>query len=221
MAISLIKGQKIDLYKLDQGLKSIAMYLSLNTPANNFFGAVLLTDISGRVRNTRDFLYYDNLSNSDQSVFFTSENNRRVNVHLDKVSPLVQKIILGLAAKKTSNKIPSLTFKLCNLENGKDIAYFSISEESGDTALVIAELYRHNESWKLSAIGSGFAGGFEALCASYGVEIKNSIFSSKKEELAILKHFARIDTFINNRQKNEYEKNQMSMGIVDTSIFGR
>ena len=221
MAISLIKGQKIDLYKNDQGLKSVAMCLSLTPPTSNLFGAVLLTDTSGRVRNTRDFLYYDNLSNIDQSVFFTSENNQQVNVYLDKIPTLVQKITLGLVARKSSNKIPPLTFKLYNLENGKDIAHFNISEESGDTALVIAELYRHSKSWKISAIGSGFAGGFEALCANYGVEIKNSIPSSKKEGLIILKHLARIDTFVNNRQKNEYEKNQMSMGIVDTSIFGR
>ena len=39
-----------------------------------------------------------------------------------------------------------------------------------ETAMVVGEIYRHNNEWKFNAIGSGFSGGLAALCAQYGID---------------------------------------------------
>ncbi|MFR1111529.1 MAG: TerD family protein, partial [Anaerotruncus colihominis] len=40
-----------------------------------------------------------------------------------------------------------------------------------ETAIVVAELYRHGGEWKFAAIGSGFQGGLEALCRNFGLSV--------------------------------------------------
>ena len=47
---------------------------------------------------------------------------------------------------------------------------YDLTEDfSIETAIVIAELYRHNGEWKFNAVGAGYQGGLEALCRGYGV----------------------------------------------------
>ena len=40
-----------------------------------------------------------------------------------------------------------------------------------ETAIVVAELYRHNGEWKFAAVGSGFQGVLEALCRNFGLNV--------------------------------------------------
>ena len=41
---------------------------------------------------------------------------------------------------------------------------------STETALVVAEIYKHNGEWKFKAVGSGYNGGLKALCNQYGID---------------------------------------------------
>jgi len=55
---------------------------------------------------------------------------------------------------------------------GTELVRYDLGEDfSVETAIVVAELYRHNGEWKFNAIGSGFAGGLAALCSNFGVDI--------------------------------------------------
>ena len=55
---------------------------------------------------------------------------------------------------------------------GEEIVRYDLGEDfSVETAVVVADLYRHNGEWKFNAIGSGFSGGLAALCANFGVDI--------------------------------------------------
>lgn len=48
---------------------------------------------------------------------------------------------------------------------------FDLSEDfSTETAIVVAEIYRHNGEWKFKAVGSGYNGGLAALCRQYGID---------------------------------------------------
>ncbi|MFD1908210.1 TerD family protein [Paenibacillus rhizoplanae] len=42
-----------------------------------------------------------------------------------------------------------------------------------ETAIVAGEIYRYQNEWKFSAVGSGYAGGLAALCQSYGIQVKD------------------------------------------------
>ena len=59
-----------------------------------------------------------------------------------------------------------------NEVNGEELIRYDLCEDfSIETALVVGELYRNNGEWKFNAVGSGFQGGLEALCANFGVNI--------------------------------------------------
>src|SRR5690606_22674230 len=41
----------------------------------------------------------------------------------------------------------------------------------GETVVVLAELYRRGEGWKVRAVGQGYASGLAGLATDYGVDI--------------------------------------------------
>ena len=54
--------------------------------------------------------------------------------------------------------------------NDKELIRCDLGEDfSVETAVVVAELYRHGGEWKFNAIGAGFQGGLQALCKNFGV----------------------------------------------------
>lgn len=55
---------------------------------------------------------------------------------------------------------------------GTELLRYDLGEDfSVETAIVVAELYRHNGEWKFNAVGSGFSGGLAALCGNFGVDV--------------------------------------------------
>ena len=46
-----------------------------------------------------------------------------------------------------------------------------MEEFSIETAIVVCEIYRHGNDWKFNAVGSGYQGGLEALCRSFGINV--------------------------------------------------
>ena len=59
-----------------------------------------------------------------------------------------------------------------NPENGEELIRYDLTEDySIETALIIAELYRHNGEWKFNAVGAGYQGGLEAICRGFGVNV--------------------------------------------------
>ena len=56
--------------------------------------------------------------------------------------------------------------------NGEEVLRYDLAEDfSIETAIVVCELYRHNNEWKFNAVGAGYQGGLAALCRSFGVNV--------------------------------------------------
>ena len=53
----------------------------------------------------------------------------------------------------------------------EELKYDLMEEFSIETAIVVCEIYRHGNDWKFNAVGSGYQGGLEALCKSFGVNV--------------------------------------------------
>lgn len=56
---------------------------------------------------------------------------------------------------------------------GSEIVY-EVKDGGAETSLVLAELYKHKEDFKLRAIGRGFHGGLKPLAEAHGVEVEDS-----------------------------------------------
>ena len=70
------------------------------------------------------------------------------------------------------NALLALVFCYWGRVIARKLIRYDLSEDfSIETALIIAELYRHNGEWKFNAVGAGYQGGLEAICRGYGVNV--------------------------------------------------
>jgi len=62
--------------------------------------------------------------------------------------------------------------RVVNAAGGAELAKYDLSEDySTETAMIFGEIYRHNDEWKMKAIGAGFAGGLGPLATTHGVNL--------------------------------------------------
>ena len=192
MAVSLQKGQKVDLTKTNPGLKKVLVGLGWDT--NKYDGgsdfdldaaAFLLTD-SGKVTGDGDFVFYNNLKHVSGSVTHLGDNltgqgdgdDEQIKIDLSTVPQNITKIgftvTINDAETRRQNfgQVSNAFIRICNEETGEELMRYDLGEDfSIETAVVVAELYRNGSEWKFNAIGSGFQGGLAALCKNYGVNV--------------------------------------------------
>ena len=190
MAISLQKGQKIDLTKTNPGLNNILV--GLGWDVNKYDGgfdfdldaSAFLIDASGKAASDQDFIFYGNQKHASGSVESLGDNltgagdgdDEQIKVDLGKVPAAVDKIDFTVtiydADKRSQNfgQVSNAYIRIIDEASGTELIRYDLSEDfSIETAIVVGELYRNGAEWKFNAIGNGFAGGLAALCANYGL----------------------------------------------------
>ena len=192
MAISLTKGQKVDLTKGNPGLEKVIIGLGWDT--NKYDGgadfdldaAAFLLGANGKVQSDEDFVFYGNLKHKSGSVEHTGDNltgagdgdDEVIKVDLSKVPQNVDKIDFTVTIydadvrRQNFGQVSNAYIHILDATTGNEVLRFDLGEEfSIETAVVVGELYRYNGEWKFNAIGSGFSGGLRALCLNYGVNV--------------------------------------------------
>ncbi|HJF31034.1 MAG TPA: TerD family protein [Sporosarcina psychrophila] len=192
MAITLSKGQKVDLTKTNPGL--IRGVIGLGWDTNKYSGgkefdldaSAFLVDASNRCQNDHDFIFYNNLKHPSGALQHTGDNrtgegdgdDEQVIVDFSKIPAYVDRIGITVtihdAETRSQNfgQVSNAFVRLSDEATGEELLRFDLGEDfSIETAVVFCELYRHGNDWKFNAIGSGFSGGLEALCKNYGLEV--------------------------------------------------
>lgn len=190
MAISLQKGQKIDLTKTNPGLTKILVGLGWDT--NKYDGgadfdldsSAFLLDESGRAASEQDFIFYGNLRDASGSVVHLGDNltgagdgdDEQIKIDLSAVPANIAKIDFTVtiydsdARKQNFGQVSNAFIRIVDENSGTELMRYDLGEDfSIETAVVVAELYRNGAEWKFNAIGSGFNGGLAALCQNYGL----------------------------------------------------
>ncbi|MTI81296.1 MAG: TerD family protein [Firmicutes bacterium] len=192
MAISLAKGQKVDLTKSNPGLTNI--FVGLGWDVNQYDGgqdfdldtAAFLLNKEGKVVSDNAIIFYNNLKDASGAIVHSGDNltgegegdDEVINIDLSKVPAEVEKIAFTItihdAAARNQNfgQVSNAFARIVNAGNKEELIRYDLSEDySIETALVVAELYRHNGEWKFSAVGAGYEGGLDSLCRSYGINV--------------------------------------------------
>ncbi len=192
MAISLQKGQKVDLTKGNPGLTKVMIGLGWDT--NKYDGgydfdldaAAFLTNESGKVTNDLDFVFYNNLKHQSGAVEHQGDNltgegegdDEQILVDLTKVPQNIAKIAFTVTIHDADvrgqnfGQVSNAFIRVVNDATGVELIRYDLGEEfSIETAVVVGELYRHGQEWKFNAIGSGFQGGLAALCRNFGINV--------------------------------------------------
>lgn len=190
MAVSLKKGQKVDLTKGNAGLTKVLIGLGWDT--NKYDGgsdfdldaAAFLLKGDGKARDDKDFVFYGNLKHTSGALEHLGDNltgegdgdDEQIRVDLAAVPADIEKIDFTVTIyeaeerKQNFGQVSNAYIRIVDASNDKELIRFDLGEDfSVETAVVVAELYRHGGEWKFNAIGAGFQGGLQALCKNFGV----------------------------------------------------
>ncbi len=192
MAVTLRKGQKVDLTKGNPSLKKILIGLGWDVKRYDggfdfdLDAAAFLLGANGKVNSDEDFVFYNNLKHASGSVEHLGDNltgagegdDEEIKIDLEKVPANVEKIDFTVTIydadvrSQTFGQVENAYIRVVDDATGQELIRYDLGEDfSVETAVVVGEIYRHNGEWKFNAIGSGFSGGLGALGRNYGVNV--------------------------------------------------
>ena len=192
MAISLKKGQKVDLTKSNPGLSKILIGLGWDT--NKYDGgsdfdldsSVFLLGADSKVTDGGDFIFFNNLKHASGSVEHLGDNltgagdgdDEEIKIDLSKVPANIEKIAFTVTIyeaderKQNFGQVENAFIRVFDEQNNKELIRYDLDEDfSVETAVIVGELYRNKGEWKFNAVGSGFEGGLAALGNHFGISI--------------------------------------------------
>lgn len=191
--ISLQKGQKVDLTKTNPGLSKVIVGLGWDT--NKYDGqadfdldvSIFLVGANGKVGGGEDFVFYNNPTGANGSVQHLGDNrtgegegdDETIKVDLKNVPAHIERICFtitiydGEGRHQNFGQVSNSFVRILDEEKKTELIRYDLGEDfSIETAVVVGELYRHNNDWKFNAIGSGFQGGLAALCKNFGLDVE-------------------------------------------------
>lgn len=179
MSISLQKGQKISLAK-EGGATLTRVVMGLGWDAKKkggFFGfgaktqeidldaSCLLFDQNKQVV---DVVWFRQLRSRDGSIQHTGDNrtgqgegdDEQIIVDLSQVPDYVQTImfVVNSFTGQSFSEIENAFCRLVDQSSNREIAKYNLSCNGNHTAQIMAKLYRHNNEWKMHAIGENGTG---------------------------------------------------------------
>ena len=193
MAISLQKGQKIDVTKGNPGLSRIVVGLGWDTNKYStgadfdLDATAFLLGSNQKVTNNKDFIYYGNLKHMSGGVEHLGDNltgggdgdDEQIKINLPAIPASIERIAFAVTISEAEirnqnfGQVSNAFVRIVDEISKNEIIRFDLGEDfSTETAVVVGELYRYNSEWKFNAIGSGFKGGLKALCVNYGVNME-------------------------------------------------
>ncbi|MEU3663952.1 CAP domain-containing protein [Streptomyces sp. NPDC032940] len=130
--------------------------------------SALITDDGGTVGGDGDFVFYNQpdapgtrLRDGTLTV-----DPRRLRAGATRVTVAVSPAVPGALLSDS----PSPALHVTDAA-GRTLARFSPPRPRRETVLLLAELYRRGEGWKLRALGQGYADGLAGLARDFGVAI--------------------------------------------------
>lgn len=179
---SLLKGQRLDLSSVQVNEENLIIGVGWDKHSKvDIDTAVFLLTVNGKVSGDEDVIFYGQKSSVDGQVRLLAGKNEDFNqviLNLKNLNKEYQRIVISISVYEAEargvslGEIQSIYCRIINSE-GQEILRYDVNEGlTMETALVITEIYRYQEQWKIAAVGSGFNGGLRALCKSYGVEVK-------------------------------------------------
>lgn len=194
MAINLSKGQRVNLGKT----MTLAL-VGLGWDTNQYDGgydfdldaAAFLLGENGKVLKDEDFIFYNNLDGRNGAVVHTGDNltgagegdDEVILIDFTKVPNEIKKIAITVTIHEATQRgqnfgqVSNAYVRVARRSNENDMVgveelkYDLMEEFSIETAIVVCEIYRYGNDWKFNAVGSGYQGGLEALCKSFGVNV--------------------------------------------------
>jgi stress response protein SCP2 len=185
MAINLQKGQRISLKKEAPKLTKLMCGLGWDIiPSNKGFlglfggspdfdldASVLCLNPNNKLNYDGDVIYYGNLNHSSRAITHLGDNltgkgqgdDEQIIVTLTQIPDHIEKLLFtvtifdSLQRKQDFAQVKNAFVRLVDLSSNQEIARYTLSghEYQGCTGLILAEVYREEDEWKVLARGEG------------------------------------------------------------------
>ena len=183
MAINLKKGQRISLTKEDPSLKQLMCGLGWDVApkSGGFFGgnkqfdldsSILCLDKDKKLKDVTDIIYFGNLRHSSGAIAHQGDNltgagegdDEVINIDLPLIPERIAYLMFAINIYKCDRRkqdfsmVDNAFVRLVNRNTNQELASYNLSgtEYQGMTGMIMAEVYRYNEEWKMAAVGNGF-----------------------------------------------------------------
>ena len=133
--------------------------------------SVLCLDHNKRVTDIKDIVYFGNLQHSSRSIIHQGDNltgagdgdDEVIVVDLPKIPKRIARLVFVvniyecIQRKQDFSQVENAFVRLVNSTNNQELARYELSGSNyaGMTGMTLAEIYRHNDEWKMAAIGNG------------------------------------------------------------------
>lgn len=194
MPVNLSKGQRVS---LDKGIVKALIGLGWDTKKYDggfdfdLDAAAFLLGENGKVQSDDDFIFYNNLVSRNDAVVHTGDNltgdgdgdDEIITIDFTKIPLNVSKIAItvtihdAINRKQNFGQVSNSYVRVAKMATdsdaiGEEVLRFDLVEDfSVETAIVVCEIYKNGNDWKFNAVASGYQGGLEALCKSFGVNV--------------------------------------------------
>lgn len=184
--LNLTKGSILDLTKAAPSLRNCVLAAGWDvaeTGANfDLDISAFLLNAQGRVANVAtDVVFFNQMQQAgirlegDNLTGAGEGDDERIDIALDHLAPGVERIVFLVTIfeaenrKQTFGMVNNSYVRLLDADNGeKELCRFELKENaSTNTAIVFAEIYKENSSWKFRAIGEGCIGDLNVLLSRY------------------------------------------------------
>lgn len=182
------RGANAALTREVPGLSGLVLGMSWNAGAehvldDNLVFAAILCDAGGRAASDRDFVFFNQLSSSEQSVqqleAALGGDREQLMIELAAVPAAVHRIVAvlyvneGPAQRRTLGQLRSCVIRVLDAADNRELVR---SEDlapafSTETAVVLGEVYRHDGGWKFKVLGQGYAHGIAGIATDYGIPL--------------------------------------------------
>ena len=174
MGVNLSKGQKISLEKEAGGqLTQIVMGLGWDVVKKKgfmgLFGGETEIDLDASCimfdlnNQPVDAIWFKQLQSQDGSILHTGDNrtgagdgdDEQIKVDLSRVPASVKTLmfVVNSFTGQTFAQIENAVCRVVNQANGQEVARYNLTGQGSHTAQIMAKVYRHNNEWKMQAIG--------------------------------------------------------------------
>jgi len=186
------KGGEVNITAKDPTMNNII--IAVGWQLNSFDADSLDVDVScflldkkGKTRVDEDFIFYNNLTDMDESIVHNGDNltgagdgdDETISIDLNKIPFDINKVMFILSIYRGEEKGQQMSsvrngyIRMINTSNGQEMLRYEISpdvaESQGETGMRVASLNREGPKWHFEAVGELVQGGLAEVATEYDI----------------------------------------------------
>ncbi len=187
----LLQGQEVNLHEVDPGLHRVRVCIGWEAPEESqgfpvdLDGSCFLLGRDDRVRNDKDFVFYNNLETDGGIVKHHGDtleggegDRETIDIDLEALHFDVEKVVFTVTIHNAEERqqnfglVKNAYIRIVNLDTQEELARFGLTDgAASDNAYVFGEINRIGMGWKFKAVGQGSNGGLYKIARDFNVNV--------------------------------------------------